>query len=128
MSFTRWLVSMGLVVALTSLAGAVRADVLPPGGCTSPTDTAQCTGKKAGDACSFTSGSSGNCATLRCTTDGGQPVLQCVATGANPSGGCSAAPGAASGSVGLGTALLLGLLIAARRQARPSLPQPSVQS
>lgn len=118
MSNRPWLLSVGLAVGLILLPVSARADVLPPGGCTSAADTAQCSGKKAGDTCSFTNGNNGSCATLRCTTDAGQPVLQCVVTGANPPGGCSAVPGAGNSPAGLGITLLLGLLVTARRQAR----------
>ena len=86
-----------LSFALLSPATA-RADVMPPGGCGSATDTPPCDGKKAGDACTFSNGNAGKCAALRCTNDAGQALLQCVATGAVPSGGCSAAAGATPGA------------------------------
>lgn len=66
------------------------ADVAPPS-CSSTEPSIQlCSGKAAGDACTFSNGINGNCATLRCTTDGGAAVLSCVATvGHTGGGGCS---------------------------------------
>lgn len=75
-------------LCLISVAAPAFADVPPPA--CSGTDPAiqLCSGKAAGDACTFSNGVKGNCAALRCATDGGATVLSCVATGAS-SGGCS---------------------------------------
>lgn len=76
-------------LCMISSATPAFADVAPPS--CSGTDPAiqLCSGKAAGDACTFSNGTKGNCAALRCATDGGATVLSCVATGAGYSGGCS---------------------------------------
>ena len=106
-----------LAVGLISLPVATCADKVPPGVCTSAADLAQCSGKKVGDTCSFASGNSGSCATLRCTTDAGQLVLQCVATGTSRRVAAVQFLWTAISHAGLGITLLLGLWVAARRQA-----------
>lgn len=100
---------------------SVRADVAPPPSCgsTSSSDIAACSGKMAGDSCTFASGTKGNCASLRCVTDAGTTQLACVATGAS-SPGCSFS-GTVEGGAALGMLLLGSLAVAVlrRRERQP---------
>ncbi|HMY59161.1 MAG TPA: hypothetical protein PKL17_07775 [Pseudomonadota bacterium] len=112
---------LAVLLGLLTWFGTIpaRADVSPPPSCgsTSSADITACSGKMAGDACSFANGTKGSCASLRCVTDAGTTQLACVATGAS-SPGCSFSGTMESGAaVGM---LLLGTLAAAllRRRER----------
>lgn len=110
-------------LCMISGASSAFADVAPPS--CSGTDPAiqLCSGKAAGDACTFSNGTKGNCAALRCATDGGAAVLSCVATGGNYSGGgCSLSArssGAGAGQLSLAAwlaALATSAVLAWRRR------------
>lgn len=119
---TRTIVPAALfTLCLVASAAPAFADVAPPS-CSSMDPAIQvCSGKAAGDACTFTNGTKGNCAALRCATDGGATVLSCVATGGGYTGGCSlgSRPVAGASALAAWLAALAASTVLAWRRRRP---------